>query len=111
MSTVTLTTTLDSKELWSRIWGSEPQVAGGHWYDLQFMDCDWNREGMVYVELENPDADGTIEKYITMHDIVTALNDPLFPSHLRQHIVDDNADCVDSDAVIQFIVYGDVIFG
>lgn len=112
MSTVTLTTSIDSTELWSRIWGSEPQAAGSHWHEIHYIGCGWETEGTVKVVLEDPDEDGgAITKKITTTDIVTALNNPAFPSHLRQNILDDNADCIDSDAVIQFIVYGDIIFG
>lgn len=112
MSTVTLTTTIDSTELWSRIWGSDPEAFGPWWHNIGYINGDWQHEGTAYVELSNPDDEElTIEKYITVDDIVKALNDPLFPSHLRQNILDDNTDCVDSDAVVQFIVYGDVVFG
>lgn len=121
-STVTITTKrtvtiaaplqIDADELWSRIWGSEPQAAGSHWHGLRFMTGDWDEVGQVRVVLEDlDDEDKRIDATITMDKIVDALNDPAFPAHLRQNIMDDNADCIDSDAVIQHIVYGEVVFG
>lgn len=113
MTTVQIVTEIDADELWSRIWGSEPQSFGSWWYGLTFAPgCDWDRAGEAFVILEDTeDEDRTVSATITLDKIVKALNDPKFPSHLRQHIMDDNADCIDSDAVIQFIVYGEIVYG
>lgn len=112
MSKVQIITEIDGDELWSRIWGSEPQSFGSHWRELTFKTGDWNKAGQVRVLLENPeDYTTTAMATITLDKIVKALNDPKFPAHLRNNIMEDNADCVDSDAVIQFIVFGEVVYG
>lgn len=116
MPTVQIITEIEDKELWSRIWGSEPQAFGSWWRNLSYAPgSEWDTlgtHGAVTVGLENPDdEDKTIITTITLDKIVAALNDPKFPSHLRQHIMDDNADCIDSDAVIQFIVFGEIVYG
>lgn len=109
---VHIVTSIDATELWSRVWGSEPQSFGSWWRELTYLSGDWDAVGKVRVGLENPeDEEETITVVVTINDIVLALNDPKFPSHLRQHIMDDNADCIDSDAVIQFAVYGEIVFG
>ena len=113
-TTITVPYIIDTNELWSRIWGSDPYSFGSWWRGVEFVACDWNRigGGMVHVTLEDPDDDGAvIERSIVIDDIVAALSAPSFPHHLRQNILDDNADCVDSDAVIQKIVYGEIVFG
>jgi hypothetical protein len=115
MPNVQIITEIDADELWSRIWGSEPQSFGSWWRRLRHTTGSWDKVGEVYVAMDDPShPEGypdPIEATITLDKIVAALNDPKFPSHLRQHIMDDNADCIDSDAVIQFIVFGEVVYG
>jgi hypothetical protein len=115
MATVQIITEIDADELWSRIWGSEPQSFGSWWRGLRFTEGDWDKAGHAHVLMEDANegegTDKTVSVVITLTDIVLALNDPKFPAHLRKNIMNDNADCIDSDAVIQFIVYGEVVYG
>ena len=112
-TTISVPYTIDTTNLWSRIWGSDPYSFGSWWRGVEWLDgADWDKVGVVRVKLEDPDGEHrTIERDVTIDDIVAALSAPSFPQHLRQIILDDNADCVDSDAVIQKIVYGEIIFG
>lgn len=113
-NTVSIITEIDADELWSRIWGSEPWSFGSWWRGLRYMTGDWDKVGQVRVVLEDPEGNedtGLVMGTITLDKIVAALNDPQFPAHLRNNIMQDNADCVDSDAVIQFIVYGEIVYG
>ena len=112
-TTITVPYTIDTTNLWSRIWGSDPYAFGSWWRGVEWLDgSDWNKVGTVRVKLEDPDGEHrTIEHDVTIDDIAAALSDPSFPHDLRQNILDDNADCVDSDAVIQKIVYGEIVFG
>ena len=115
MATVQIITEIDENELWSRIWGSEPQSFGSWFFGLRYLTGDWDKVGQVKVVLQDPedyeDPQRTVTGTITLDKIVKALNDPKFPAHLRQHIMDDNADCIDSDAVIQFIVFDEIVYG
>lgn len=115
MADVQIITSIDGDELWSRIWGSEPQSFGSHWRALEYRTGDWQHAGQVRVVLEDPydleGSDATVIGTITLDKIVKALNNLQFPSHLRDNIMQDNADCIDSDAVIQFIMFGEVVYG
>lgn len=116
MTTVTINAPyiIDADVLWRRVWGANPESFGSWWRGIEFVDCDWDRigGGLVHVTMENPDDDGTvIERGIVLDDIVAALSDLTFPDHLRQEILDDRADCISADAVIQQIVYGEIIYG
>jgi protoporphyrinogen oxidase len=116
MSTVNIITEIDGDELWSRIWGAEPWAFGSWWRVATYESgTDWDKAGQVHVCLEDhTKGEGTREvtpATITLDKIVKALNHPDFPAHLRQNIMTDNADCIDADAVIQFIVYGEVVYG
>lgn len=103
---------IDADILWSRVFGADPEVAGSHWRGIAFMEGDWCCSGLVEVLLEDPnDEDKTVSRLITISDITAALSDVAFPAHLRQEILDDNADCISADAVIQQIVYGEIIYG
>lgn len=103
---------IDADALWSRVWGASPESAGSHFRGIAWMEGDWDKTGLVEVLLEDPeDEDKTIGKMLTITDIVAALSDAAFPHHLRQEILDDNADCISADAVIQQAVYGEIIFG
>lgn len=105
---------IDADALWSRVWGASPETAGSHWRRLEFVDCDWDRigGGLVHVTMDSPEEDGTvIERGVVLDDIVAALSDLSFPDHLRQEILDDDADSISADAVIQHVVYGEIIFG
>lgn len=112
--TITVPYIINADELWSRVWGSSPEAAGSHIRRIEFVDCDWDHigGGLVHITMEHPDDDGTvIERGIVLDDIVTAMSDLTFPDHLRQEILDDNTDCISADAVIQHIVYGEIVFG
>lgn len=112
-TTITVPYMIDTAELWRRIWGSEPQAAGSHYRAIRYLDgADWDKVGTAVVHLEDPDdEDKIVRGNVTSELIALALSDLSFPDHLRQHILDDNADCIDSDAVIQHIVYGEIVFG
>ena len=112
-TTISVPYTIDTTNLWSRIWGSDPYAFGSWWRNVEWLDgSDWNKVGTVRVTLEDPeDEEKTVTRDVSINDIATALSAPSFPHHLRQNIMDDNADCIDSDAVIQQIVYGEIIFG
>lgn len=103
---------IDADELWSRIWGAEPQSFGSWWRYIDHGDGDWDKASPTTVVLEDPDdEEAAFTRTITVELIALALSEPSFPAHLRQDILDDNADCISADAVIQHIVYGEIIFG
>lgn len=112
------TITMDETELWCRVWGADPYNFGTWWREVEWLDgADWNKVGDgVAVTLTDdpdvPDGDANLTtKVITVQGIAEALSDPAFPDHLRQRILYDDADCIDADAVIQWIVFGEVLFG
>lgn len=116
MPTITLNVpyVIDADELWRRVWGANPESFGSWWRGIEFVDCDWDRigGGLVHVTMDSPEEDGTVvERGVVLDDIVATLSDLSFPDHLRQEILDDNADCISADAVIQHVVYGEIIFG
>lgn len=104
---------IDADALWSRIFGAEPQAAGSHWRGLRFLNgCDWDRHGAAEVTLEDPeDEDKTVTRRVTIETLALSLSELSFPEHLRREILDDEADCVSADAVIQYAVYGEIVFG
>ena len=102
----------DADELWSRIFGADPEAFGSWWHGITYKEGDWDKAGLVEVVLEDPDDEhATVNKTIGINDIAAALSSPSFPQHLRQNIIDDNTDCIDADAVIQHIMYGEIIYG
>lgn len=112
------TITMDASELWCRVWGADPYTFGTWWRKVEWLDgADWNKVGDGVAVTLTDDPDGVsderdwVTKVITPQDIADALSDPAFPDHLRQNILNDNADCIDADAVIQQVVFGEVVFG
>ncbi len=115
--TVTLTRTVDAAEFWSAIWGANPETSGDHWRDLEFLSGgSWEHPTEVYVELADPDDEFlTLQSIITLNDLVTAYNG--LQSHDgpggvdRSYLDLEDMDRIGADAIIQFAVYGEVIFG
>ena len=114
MTIVTITSPIymQADNLWSRVFGADPEACGGWWRALTYMEGDWEKAGLVEVILEDPDdEDKSVSRMIDAANLAAGLSDPTFPEHLRQEILDDNADCISADALIQHIVYGEIVFG
>jgi hypothetical protein len=114
MSVVTITTPIymQADELWRRVFGADPETFGGWWRAITYMEGDWDKAGLAEVILEDPeDEDKSVSMMLNAANLAAGLSDPAFPEHLRQDILNDNVDCVSADALIQHIVYGEIVFG
>lgn len=113
MSIVTITAPIymQADELWSRVFGADPEAWGGWWRSLTYMEGGWEKAGLVEVILEDPNhEEESVSRMLTVSDLAAGLSDPAFPEHLRQEILNDDADCISADALIQHIVYGEIVF-
>lgn len=112
-TTITVPYIISHDALWSRVFGACPERFGSWWRRLEFLDdTTWETAGIARVWLEDPeDEDKTVQADIRAEAIALTLSDLTFPDHLRQEILDDNTDCISADAVIQHIVYGEIVFG
>lgn len=109
--TVTVTQEIEADELWSRIFGAEPWAFGSWWRGAKYgPDTDWDKAGTIAVALEDPeDEEGVVMKTLTVSDVAAALSK--CPPHIVAEIMDDNADCVSADFVIQVAVLGECVYG
>jgi hypothetical protein len=112
-TTITVPYIISHDALWSRVFGACPEGFGSWWRRLEFLDdTTWETAGIARVWLEDPeDEDKTVQADIRAEAIALTLSDLTFPDHLRQEILYDNADSISADAVIQHIVYGEIVFG
>jgi len=113
-ATVKVEVLIEESELWSRVFGAEPFSFGSHWRKVEWLEGDWDVPGRVRLTCEN-DGDGEGYEYATttvevdMSAILEALTK--CPAHIVSEIIDDNADCVSADYVLQTAVLGEVIWG
>lgn len=112
-TTITVPYIISTDALWRRIFGANPEAWGSWWRGLEFLEnASWETAGIARVWLEDPeDEDETVQADITAEAIAVTLSELTFPDHLRQEILDDNTDSISADAVIQHIVYGEIVFG
>lgn len=112
-TSITVPYIISTDALWCRIFGADPEAWGSWWRGLEFLEnASWETAGIARVWLEDPeDEDKTVQADITAEAIAVTLSDLTFPNRLRQEILDDNTDSIAADAVIQHIVYGEIVFG
>lgn len=111
--TVSVVLKYDADELWSRIFGADPESFGSWWLDMEYLSGDWDKAGEIRVSLEDPDeGEGSgipVVKVLTIQDLADALSK--CPPHVVSDVLNDNVDCIVAGYVIQVAVFGDCVYG
>jgi hypothetical protein len=108
-----LTVEVPDKDVWSAVFGSGFET-WGWWRDVTYLDnADWDKPGRVQVVIDDPEypegSGKVIGPILSLHDVVAAINNCTRDGHIERGW--DDWDACDGDAILQYAVFGDIIYG
>lgn len=112
--TVKVTREMDRDELWSNVFGTAGE-SWSWWRSVTFHGgASWETpgdSGYADLRIEDPDDESkTIVKIVTMDDVVYAAEWYVAKGYERGSALDD-LDAGASDLILQFMVFGEVVYG
>ena len=107
--TVTITKQMEDKEFWSSIMGNM-NYQFDWWIACEYLgDSNWDKPGEVRLTID--DGEGhALTRVLTLEGLVAAYNFVTNETY-GTHINIDNMDEVYCDMVLQYFMFGDIIFG
>lgn len=113
---VIIPVSVNAEEFWSAVFGSAWET-WEWWVGLNYLEgSDWDKVGQVEITALDPDGNqetDTIKKVLGLDDIVNAFTKAVTDNKsfggFDPHELD--LDACDGDVVIQYAMFGDVIYG
>jgi hypothetical protein len=113
---VTIPVVVDAEQFWSAVFGSAWET-WDWWVSLNYLEgSDWDKVGQVEIAGLDPDGDqetDIIKKVLGLDDIVKAFSKAVTDNKsfggFDPHELD--LDACDGDVVIQYAMFGDVVYG
>jgi hypothetical protein len=104
----------DKNDLWSEVFGSGWEHSPW-WVDIDLGEGGWEKHGTAVIEYLNPDDPEEVKaltKTITVVDLANAVSalTEIGWTHCGGNAIHDSDWCT-SDAVLQFAVFGEFIYG
>lgn len=101
---------IDENEMWSAIFGSAFVSFGTHWYEVEYLEGDWDKIGKVRLVIQD-EVDGSLtEAVVGLEEVARAL--PIANKQVYMDLFDfDSYDAICGDAVLQVCVLGKVVYG
>lgn len=111
---IPVTIAMDKDEVWSNIFGSGFEILVDEWvHSIVFLEGDWDKHGVVELKYEDPNTGNQVRKTLTIVDIANAVSNLTAEGWTHcggDHVLDDPDACV-GDAVIQYALFGEFIYG
>ena len=101
---------IDENEMWSAVFGSAFDSFGSHWYEVEYLEGDWDKIGKVRLVIQD-ETDGSLtEAVVGLEEVAKALS--IADKQVHMNLFDfDNYDAICGDAILQVCVLGEVVYG